>query len=415
MTRSSAVFIVLLAFFALAAGADETATPVVTGFVFEDANGSRIRDPDEVGVSNVAVSDGVTLVTSGPDGAYVLETSPTPLPGCARKYVFVSAPSGFRLDSRGFYHDLGESVHSEARADFALQKETTDQETFRFVFITDMHIGEGKDKDATRLQAAIDEIRGLADESPVAFVVAGGDISYGRMDVFQGYIAQLEEAGMPVFNVPGNHDMNEDPAYTGPRKGRFNKYFGPTYYSFSHGGVHFVLLDTTEWQPGLGPQGVIGWLDTQRLNWLRSDLEQVPENQPIVVFCHIPIRCTAWHRSPEAKKWKPCWEVVNQRKVIGILRKHNVPYVFQGHMHENDVVTENGTAFACVGSVCGSWWDRDGTTRCIDGSPKGFLVGTVKGSRIEPVYRSTDGVEAFAVADEPSPSVSSSRGVEDPE
>ena len=64
----------------------------------------------------------------------------------------------------------------------------------------------------------------------------------------------------------------------------YHHYFGPDYYSFTRGGVHFVGLNTVD----IDDQRYYGHVDSLQLAWLERDLALVPADMPVVTFDHIP-------------------------------------------------------------------------------------------------------------------------------
>jgi 3',5'-cyclic AMP phosphodiesterase CpdA len=97
----------------------------------------------------------------------------------------------------------------------------------------------------------------------------------------------------PHYTVPGNHDLfgiipsrSRVPA-THPlyNRGMYHHYLGPDYYSFNHGGVHFIGLNTI--QPD--DSAYYGGVDSLQLAWLTRDVAAVPTATPIVMFSHIPL------------------------------------------------------------------------------------------------------------------------------
>ena len=81
----------------------------VQGTVFVDANGNGQRDADEQGLQGVMVSDGVTVVDTGADGAYTIEAAGAPA------LVWVSLPRDYQVVGR-FWH----WTDGSKPADFAL-------------------------------------------------------------------------------------------------------------------------------------------------------------------------------------------------------------------------------------------------------------------------------------------------------
>ncbi|MBW7991499.1 MAG: hypothetical protein FVQ84_16015, partial [Planctomycetes bacterium] len=111
---------------------------------------------------------------------------------------------------------------------------TRDISSFDIAFITDVHIERGK-LAASKFSRTIAEINSLKP----AFVWDMGDMSL-YPNSGKAYLDCVKQFQMPLHACPGNHDIA---LYDkNPRK-LFNDFFGPTYYSFDFGGVHFITLE----------------------------------------------------------------------------------------------------------------------------------------------------------------------------
>ena len=156
----------------------------------------------------------------------------------------------------------------------------------RFVQISDSHIGFDKaantDVTAT-LRAAIAKIK--ADPEPPAFVLHTGDLTHlskpAEFDTLQQVLSELP---MPVFYVPGEHDVLEDDGKSYLQ--RFGKgTHGAGWHSFDQGGVHFIgLVNVVNLKAG-----GLGSLGSDQLEWLENDVKRLDGSTPIVVFAHIPL------------------------------------------------------------------------------------------------------------------------------
>ena len=73
--------------------------------------------------------------------------------------------------------------------------------------------------------------------------IAMGDIMYDDLSLFDRYNSVISQIGIPFYNVPGNHDRNYDASDDAHSLETFKYYFGPAYYSFEYGKVHFIILD----------------------------------------------------------------------------------------------------------------------------------------------------------------------------
>ena len=144
----------------------------------------------------------------------------------------------------------------------------------------------------------------MTDSLGPAFVLMGGDLVRDAMSqsesnarsYFDLYAAEAKSFRTPVWTIPGNHDhygiirsrSHADPANPLYNRGMYRQYFGPDYYSFTYGGVHFVGLNTAD----IEDQWYYGHVDSLQLAWLERDLSLVPASMPVVTFDHIPFVST---------------------------------------------------------------------------------------------------------------------------
>jgi 3',5'-cyclic AMP phosphodiesterase CpdA len=179
---------------------------------------------------------------------------------------------------------------------------------FTFVQLSDSHIGFNKppnsDARAT-FREAIAKVKALPHQPD--FIIHTGDVSQlSRDDEFDDADQMLKATGLPVFFVPGEHDML-DPDGGKAFLDRFGKGSkGAGWYSFDHRGVHFVaLVNVADLKPG-----GMGNLGAEQLKWLKADLAGRPSSTPIVVFAHIPL----WSVYPE---WG--WGTEDGARALGYL------------------------------------------------------------------------------------------------
>ena len=82
------------------------------GVVYFDANGNGRFDAGESGVADVAVSDGVNIVSTGADGRFSLQ------PSAGARHVYITVPDGYRANGRFFRSlELWEKIKAEHRED----------------------------------------------------------------------------------------------------------------------------------------------------------------------------------------------------------------------------------------------------------------------------------------------------------
>jgi acid phosphatase type 7 len=165
------------------------------------------------------------------------------------------------------------------------------KESFSFSMVSDIH------ERAADLETMLNQ-KYFRD---IDFAVYNGDMlnDFMRADqVFTGFVdvtVKCFAQEKPFLFVRGNHEV----------RGRFARalpdYFptvdGRTYYSFDHGGVHFVILDSGEDKED-AHEYYNGLVDFQNYRkeqaaWLKRDLESDSCRQAAfrIVLSHIPPRC----------------------------------------------------------------------------------------------------------------------------
>ncbi len=256
----------------------------ITGVVFVDHNSNGQRDAQEPGVAEVAVSDQVNVVTTDPAGRYELTRRST------GGLVFVSVPNGYKA-THGQWRAL-KPGHETHHVDFPLRIDPP-RRSFRFMHASDTHVSESSVERMRLLRELVDSLR-------PAFLLMTGDLVRDALRVgeeearryYELYLSEIERFSAPVWNVPGNHEnfgierhqslvSREHPLYG---KGMFRHYLGPNYYSFTYSGVHFVGLDSVDYDD----LWYYGHIDSTQVAWLKRDLSTVPAGTPIVTFNHIP-------------------------------------------------------------------------------------------------------------------------------
>ena len=324
-------------------------------------------------LAGVRVSDGFRVARTDSSGEFRLSVGPD-----SGHFVFVTVPRGFWTDR--FFHST--VMAAQRPPTFALNKREPD-DAYQALYLTDIHLGDGRvDQSFSRFEATIDEINDM-DPLP-AFCWMGGDISLQRGEG-KRYVELISRLKMPVRNGVGNHEMlmqQSDP------RGEFQELFGPTYYSFDVGNVHYITLDGCQVDPRRDQQ-VLGELSARELHWLAEDLKNVPDGMATVAAIHIPLVSDYPERRDTTARKAPHWVIQNAGDVIDLLSRHGVPLVLQGHLHENQRIVQKGIEFVESVSVCGTWWKAASEERevGVSGEPRGYRVLDVQGDRISHRYR----------------------------
>lgn len=311
--------------------------PELHGIVFLDRNANGVRDPGEPGLRDVVVSDQVHAARTDAAGEFRLAGS------TGFGIVFVSVPDGYRAVGP-FWKRV-----DPATLDFPLTA-VPHRSEFTFIHASDTHLDSTSLPRMRRLEALVDSIH-------PDFVLITGDLVRDALRVsdtvatarYELYLHEQARITRPVWTIPGNHDIfgierqrsHASPDHPLYARAMYRHYLGPDYYSFNYGGVHFVGLNSEDFDD----QWYYGHVDSLQLAWLRQDLSFVPAATPVITFNHIPFFTAAemingYTDDPPA----PTVITVNGKKmfrhvvsnagdVLAILRAHRYPLALGGHMH----------------------------------------------------------------------------------
>lgn len=149
------------------------------------------------------------------------------------------------------------------------------------------------------------------------FIIHTGDVTnIGAAEEFARYRALMDSAGVPVYSIPGNHDI-----VTAGDSSLFASTVGNPWGSFDHDGDHFVLVDYSDETYGIG-------LEQQQ--WLAADLAANAAAPRLFIFSHIPLL------DPQTIPGEYLGEEANlaaARLLELTRRQENVAGYFSGHVH----------------------------------------------------------------------------------
>ncbi len=332
------------------------------------------------GLRGVRVSDGVSVATTEDDGTYTLVTDGI------QPFVHLSVPSGHRIPTSPtgtakFYQPIPKEGPSEMQAHFQLEQLPKADDQHAFLVLADPQTQNAFEMARFHDETVPDvrhTLEGIGDTP--AFGVACGDIMYDDLKLYPEYEAAARDMGIPFYQVIGNHDLVFETLSDEGAATTFESHFGPTYYSFNRGDVHYIVLDDVFWHG----QGYIGYMQERQQRWLVADLLHVEPGSTVVVFLHIPALSTRGLRNG-AQRTGLSESVTNREILYRVLEPYRA-YVLSGHTHENDHHTDGGVHHHVHGTVCGAWWSGD---ICWDGTPNGYGVYDVRGSEVRWRYKAT--------------------------
>jgi outer membrane protein assembly factor BamB/predicted phosphodiesterase len=187
--------------------------------------------------------------------------------------------------------------------------------SFRFIHISDTHIGSPNGSAEEDLRRTVRDINQLND---VAFVIITGDITELGTDAQLALAKQiLDGLHVKYYIIPGNHDTG----WSESGGDHYTSTFGYDKFQFDHNGIRFIGCASGPYvrmSDGHIPRNAIVWLD--------SLLAKTPKQQPIVFCNHYPI-------DNSLDNW---YEITDR------LKRRNTLMIICGHGHTNKAFSFEG-------------------------------------------------------------------------
>lgn len=351
-----------------------------TGFVYHDKNGNGVRDEGEPGLPDVSVSNQREIVRTDASGRWTLPVTDdtiffvikpsgwmTPVnENQLPQFYYIHKPKGSSVDYR--YAGLAPTGPLPASIDFGLSpSEEPDQ--FKAILF-----GDPQPSSIEQVNYIADDIIAELIGTDAKFGVTLGDIMFDKLELFEPSNANVALIGIPWYNVIGNHDLNYESTDDAESDETFHRHFGPNYYSFDYGPVHFIVLDDIEWgrRNKEGKLTYVGGLDERQLTFVKNDLALVPEEKLVVLMMHIPLTT-----------------VENRTDLYRLIEKRPYTLSISGHTHwhahqfigaEDGWKGEKPHHHIVNVTVCGTWWkgekDELGIPHATmrDGAPNGYSI-----------------------------------------
>ncbi|MCC8019141.1 MAG: calcineurin-like phosphoesterase family protein [Rikenellaceae bacterium] len=345
------------------------------------------------GVEGVIVSDGYLFTRTDRDGFYWLES--------AKKNgnVFIVMPSGYEvtvLDAVPYYWSILMSKATDGVEQHNFELFEADNTNHIMVAAADMHL-VNRNNAIEQYEGGFEEdVRTLYQRIPdrKVYSIFLGDLSwetywYTSYFTITEFRNRLSGFPVTVFPVMGNHD--NDPAYSDDFEceERYRQEFGPTYYAFDLGEVHYVVLDNIEYLNTTdNPRGYNVKVTSNQIAWLKEYLSMLGDKtQPLVVAMHAQM-----YRRTGPNPENNAVSMSNAAELEACFDGFTDVHIWTGHTHRNYTVErtpnimEHNTA-----AVSATWWWTgvlSGNSVCPDGSWGGYGVYDFTGRNVEWYYKS---------------------------
>lgn len=201
-------------------------------------------------------------------------------------------------------------------------------------------------------------IAGLLAEHPNVVLIPGDLTKDGEKISHQSLVKVLKKltnAGIKVFVIPGNHDINNPESYSfsslAPTETISADEFASIYYEFGYknsirddnslsyihkinGKLWLLGIDDCKYAQNTTAPIVTGEIKAETMEWIKSNLAEAKEkNIQVLAMIHHGV---AEHYTGQ-NQLDPGFVVDNQVQVANDLSEAGIQVVFTGHYHANDV------------------------------------------------------------------------------
>ena len=260
------------------------------------------------------------------------------------------------------------------------KEESPKADSFRFAFLTDIHLNNKDNNCFEGLNKAILTVKSMQSD----FILTGGDNvdidvlgkdAQTAHELFARYADSIATADIEFYPTMGNHDRfwgvdESDSLYN---EGLFEHYIHESYYSFDHKGWHFIVLNSTQ---TCDEKYCVG---EEQKNWLVEDLKLVDNNTPIIVSAHVPF-LSVYYPALEGR-YTDTDTFSNFKEIWDMFEGKNLKLVLQGHQHLYEEIKTRGVQFITGGAVSAKWWHGS-----YHGTEEGFLLIDIEGDEFSWKY-----------------------------
>lgn len=324
----------------------------------------------EIKLAEVVITDGFNFTKTDQLGNFLIEVSDK------SDFIYIITPSGYTANKADGITQFYKRIELETKSvDFDLIPYNNSS---KYVVIA---VGDPQTKtiehyntfESTILPDIKQTAKMYANMGIPVIALYLGDIVWDTMSLFENHKKGINQLGIPVFTVIGNHDYQKELVGDKECSITYCKHFGPTYYGFDFGNTHFIILDNIIYDTN---KKYIEDLDQQQIDWLKKYLEYIPKRSNIIISLHAPI----------GKFWIKNYAFTHGHKqLIDLLEGYNLRFI-TGHLHVNsnieilpNVIEHN------VASSCGAWWNN---YYAPDGTPSGYQVFELSNTKTEWYYKS---------------------------
>jgi serine/threonine-protein phosphatase CPPED1 len=256
------------------------------------------------------------------------------------------------------------------------------EQPFFFIQMTDIQFGMHEDnlgfeRETFLYEKAVAEVNRLNPD----FVIITGDLVHDPDDENQirefKRITKKINPGIPVYLIPGNHDIGQVPDDESMR--RYHANYGNDRFTFDHKGTRFIGINSVLVKADISSQSM------KQVKWLEQTLKGGNKAHQVIVFTHYPFFVTSFDEPENYSNLNPD----HRTKYLTLFKENKVTAIFSGHLHNNTQAEYEGIQVVTTSAV----------GKPLGNAPSGFRIVRVYHNHVGHDYYSLDDVPDYVTFD----------------
>lgn len=256
---------------------------------------------------------------------------------------------------------------------YATSQDNTKDAPWFFIQLTDPQFGMFDNNQVFEKETALMEkaVAGINHMRP-DFVVITGDFvhnqkSESQIREFKRVVAKIDHE-IPVWYIPGNHDIGQNPDKESLKK--YRKNYGKDRFAFKHKGSAVIGFNSSFIKAWMQPQ------EQKQVEWLEKILDRNRNATHKILFCHYPFFNSTPGEPESYSNIKP----EHREKYLSLFEANGVDAIFSGHLHNNKEL-RYGSILLVTTSALG---------KPLGNAPSGIRIVKIYHDRIEHLYYGID-------------------------
>ncbi|MGL5683083.1 MAG: calcineurin-like phosphoesterase C-terminal domain-containing protein [Marinifilaceae bacterium] len=324
-------------------------------------------------LSGIIVTDGKTFTTTDKRGNYILDANKD------ADFVYIVTPNGYTANyatgAPQFYKSI---TDKKSGYDFELETVANAANNPVLIAIADPQCATVKHHERFARESVNDMRKTIAayrEQNRPVYGIGLGDLCWDNFELLDAYKKEIADLNIPFYAVIGNHDHDLKAQGDYNTEHIYRDKFGPNYYAFNLGNIHYIVLDNIIYQHNKQYKEAV---DQRQIDWLKQYVNFIPVNAEVCIAMHAPATTNLQNNGTL---------IPGMDSVLDIFKNHQLSFI-SGHSHLNvNYMPREGVMDYNIASIGGAWWTSQVNR---DGTPCGYHIFEHGNKQRTEYYKSVD-------------------------